>query len=109
MTVSRSRTRSPIHPARRPAVTVHGKLAVDGAMGPRTTRATQRWVGTPADGQFGPRSVRALQRKVGVRPAGTLGWQTIRALQVRIGARRDGARRLNSHTVSSLQRYLNSH
>ena len=109
MTVSRSRTRSPIHPARRPAVTVRGKLAVDGVMGPRTTGATQRWVGTPADGHFGPRSVRALQRKVGVRPAGTLGWQTIRALQVRIGARRDGARRLSSHTVSSLQRYLNSH
>jgi hypothetical protein len=47
MTVSRSRTRAAIRPATRPAVAVAGKLAVDGAMGPMTTRAIQRWVGTP--------------------------------------------------------------
>ena len=104
ISVSRSRTRTAI----RPALTVAGKLAVDGAMGSRSTRATQRWVGTPADGAFGPRSVMALQRKVGVSPAGAIDRQTIRALQVRIGARRDGARHLNSHTVSALQKYLNS-
>jgi peptidoglycan hydrolase-like protein with peptidoglycan-binding domain len=101
-TVSRSRTRTAIH-------AVSGKLAVDGAMGPRTTRAIQRWVGTTPDGAFGTRSVKALQRKVGVRPDGAIGRQTIRALQAKIHTRRDGARRLNSHTVAALQRYLNSH
>jgi hypothetical protein len=109
ITVSRSRTRVAIRPATRSTATVRGRLAVDGVMGPKTTRAIQRWVGTTADGAFGPLSIRALQRKVGVRPARTINRQTIRALQIRIGTRRDGARRLNSHTVSALQRYLNSH
>ena len=104
MTVSRSTTRTAIAvPARRAA----GKLAVDGAMGPMTTRAIQRWVGTTPDGAFGPMSKRALQRKVGVTPDGAIGPRTIRALQVKIGARRDGARHLSSTTVSALQRYLN--
>jgi hypothetical protein len=86
-----------------------GKLAVDGVMGPMTTRAIQRWVGTSADGAFGPKSKRALQRKVGARPDGVIGRQTIRALQIRIGASKDGARYLNSSTVKKQQSYLNSH
>ena len=110
MTVSRSRTRAAvIRPATRSAVNLGGKLAVDGVMGPWTTRAIQRWVGASPDGDFGPRSVMALRRKVGVRPAGAIDRQTIRALQARIGTRRDGAGRLSSHTVAALQRYLNSH
>jgi resuscitation-promoting factor RpfA len=109
ITVSRSSTRAAIRPATPSALAASGNLAVDGAMGPKTTRAIQHWVGTPPDGHFGPRSVMALQRKVGVRPAGAIDQQTIRALQARVGARRDGARRLNSNTISALQKYLNSH
>lgn len=99
-TVSRSRARTPIST---------GRLAVNGVMGTRTTRAIQRWVGATPDGVLGPRSIRALQRKVGSRPDGAIGPRTIRLLQVRVGARRDRASRLNSQTVSALQRYLNSH
>jgi hypothetical protein len=99
--VSRSTTRK--------AVAASGKLAVDGAMGPLTTRAIQRWVGTPADGAFGPMSAKALQRKVGATPDGAVGPRTIRALQIKIGARPDGARYLSPAAVSALQAYLNSH
>ena len=104
VSVSRSTTRTAIAaPARR----VVGKLAVDGVMGPMTTRAIQRWVGIRPDGALGPRSIKALQRKVGATPDGAVGSQTVRALQTRIGARRDGARHLSSATVSALQVYLN--
>ena len=101
-TVSRSTTRAAISRST-------GKLAVDGVMGPKTTRAIQRWVGTTADGAFGPASKRALQRKVGATPDGAIGPKTIRALQTRIGASHDGARYLNSSTVRKHQGYLNSH
>lgn len=106
VTVSRSTTRTPIAVSSSRA---NGKLAVDGVMGPMTTRAIQRWVGTTADGAFGPMSKRALQRKVGATPDGAIGRQTIRALQTRIGARPDGAGYLNPSTVRKLQAYLNSH
>ena len=86
-----------------------GRLAVDGVMGPNTTRALQRWVGTGADGAFGPQSARALQRKVGVHADGKVGRNTVRALQSRIGASHDGAGHLNAHTVRALQAYLNRH
>jgi len=85
-----------------------GALAVDGVIGPMTSRAIQRWVGTSADGVLGPVSKKALQRKVGVTPDGAIGRQTIRALQIRIGARPDGAGSLNSPTVLKLQAHLNS-
>ena len=100
-TVSRSTTRA--------SSAVSGRLAVDGVMGPMTTRAIQRWVGTTADGAFGPLSKKALQRKVGATPDGAIGPLTIAALQSRIGARHDGARSLSSSTVARLQAYLNSH
>lgn len=106
ITVSRSTMRAPLTVPSRLAT---GKLAVDGVMGPATTRAIQRWVGTTPDGAFGPISVTALQRKVGSTPDGTVGPKTISALQIRIGVRQDGARQLNSATVSALQTYLNSH
>lgn len=99
--VSRSTTRG--------ATVVAGRLAVDGVMGPMTTRAIQRWVGTTPDGVFGPRTARALQRKVGATPDGVVGAKTIRALQTRIGARQDGGRHLGSATVSAMQAYLNRH
>lgn len=97
--VSRSAVRAP----------VRAKLVVDGALGPKTIRQVQRWVGTAQNGVFGPTTVRATQRKVGVRADGVLGAHTIRALQIRISARCDGARRLNPATVAALQGYLNQH
>jgi hypothetical protein len=102
--VSRSTTRVAVSSPR--AV---GKLAVDGVMGPMTTRATQRWVGTVPDGVFGPISKRDLQRRVGTVPDGVIGPLTMRALENTIGAIRDGGRSMSPATVSSLQRYLNSH
>jgi resuscitation-promoting factor RpfA len=98
-TVSRSSARAPIF--RRAG------LAVDGQLGPKTTRAIQRWVGVSRTGFLGSRTVKGLQRKVKVRADGQIGPGTIRALQIRIGARRDGAGHLNRATVVALQRYLN--
>jgi peptidoglycan hydrolase-like protein with peptidoglycan-binding domain len=106
--VSRSITRSPIKYSGTNA-SYSGKLAVDGVMGPRTTRALQRWIGTSADGVFGPQSARALQRKVGAHADGKIGRNTVRAVQARVGASRDGASHLNAHTVRALQSYLNRH
>ena len=99
--VSRSTTRK--------AVAASRKLAVDGAMGPLTTLAIQRWVGVPANGLLGRTTAKALQRKVGATPDGAIGPLTIRALQIKIGAHQDGARLLSSDTVSAWQVYLNSH
>jgi len=106
MTVSRSRTRIAITSSSSPATS---KLAVDGVIGPMTTRAIQRWVGTTEDGVLGPISRKALQRKVGAKQDGAIGHMTIRALQTRIGAPHDGARYLNPSTVRKQQAYLNSH
>ena len=106
ITVSRSTMRTPLAV---PGIPATGKLVVDGVMGPATTRAIQRWVGTTPDGVFGPISATALQRKVGATPDGAVGPKTMSALQIRIGVRQDGALRLNSATVSALQTYLNSH
>jgi len=121
-TVSRSTARTAVPAAARAGKTtvsrstprtstaaVPGRLAVDGAMGPLTTRAIQRWVGATPDGAFGPKSAKALQLKVGATPDGAVGPKTIGALQTKIGARHDGARNLSSATVSALQAYLNSH
>jgi resuscitation-promoting factor RpfA len=94
---------------RKTTAAVPGRLAVDGAMGPLTTRAIQRWVGATPDGAFGRKSAKALQLKVGATPDGAVGPKTISALQTKIGARHDGARNLSSATVSGLQAYLNSH
>ena len=105
-TVSRSTTRTAMAVSSNRAT---GQLAVDGVVGPMTTRAIQRWVGTTADGAFGPISKKALQRTVGASADGIIGPLTIRALQARIGAPIDGARHLNQSKVSTLQVYLNSH
>jgi len=101
VTVSRSRARA--------VLVVHGRLAVDGRIGPKTIRATQRWVGAPQNGVYGLSTRKALQHKVGVTADGVIGPGTTRALQVKIGARRDGARHLNAATAAALQRYLNRH
>ena len=107
--VSRSTTVPVSRSTTRKAVAASTKLAVDGALGPLTTRAIQRWVGVPANGLLGRTTAKALQRKVGATPDGAIGPLTIRAIQIKIGAHQDGARHLSSHTVSALQAYLNSH
>lgn len=93
-TVSRSASRS---------------LAVDGIVGPMTSRAIQKWVGTTQDGIVGPITKRALQRTVGTTQDGIIGPKTIAALQTKIGISRDGSSYLNARTVIALQRYLNAH
>ena len=85
------------------------ELSVDGAFGPMTVRATQKWIGVAQDGVWGTGSRKALQRKLGVTADGVVGRQTIAALQSRIGIARDGASYLDSRTVVGLQRYLNAH
>lgn len=109
VTVSRSRTAVSRSTARVAPVVSHGRLVVDGVLGPKTTQATQRWVGAPQTSVFGPITARALQRRVGAQADGVVGPRTIRALQTRIGAPRDGVRRLNAATVAALQSYLNRH
>ena len=99
--VSRSTTRH--------ATAASRKLAIDGVIGPLTTRAIQRWAGTAPTGILGRTTAKALQRKVGATPDGAIGPLTTRALQIKIGARQDGARHLNRGTVAALQAYLNSH
>ena len=101
VSVSRSTTRQ--------AAGAHAKLAVDGDLGPLTTRALQRWVGVEANGTLGRSATKALQRKVGATPDGVIGPLTTRALQIKIGARQDRAGYLNAATVSALQAYLNAH
>ena len=106
VTVSRSTIRTAL-PASSMQAT--GKLTVDGVVGPLTTVAIQRWVGTTQDGAFGPQSKKALQRKVGVTPDGAIGRITMSALQTVVGALHDGSDYLNPLTVMKVQAYLNSH
>jgi resuscitation-promoting factor RpfA len=105
---SRSKARAAVRPATVRVAAVQRELAVDGIIGPLTTRATQRWVGVTQDGIFGPRTTKALQRKVGARVDGVIGAATVQALQVKIGARRDGAQHLSMHTAKALQKFLNA-
>ncbi|MFV0451182.1 MAG: transglycosylase family protein [Propioniciclava sp.] len=85
---------------------VQGPLAVDGKLGPKTTRAMQRWVGTSADGIWGRKTTRALQSKVGAKVDGIRGPQTTRKTQAKVGADVDGV--WGSQTTRALQRYLNA-
>ena len=83
------------------------KLTVDGVIGPKTTKATQRWVGVAQNGSLNLKTRKALQKKVGVAQDGVIGPKTVAALQKKIGVSRDGARYLNARTVKGLQTYLN--
>ena len=83
------------------------KLAVDGVIGPKTTKALQRWVGAGQTGSLNLSTRKALQRKVGTSQDGVIGPKTVAALQKKIGVSRDGARYLNARTVKGLQSYLN--
>src|SRR5690625_3263286 len=106
------------------------KLTVDGKWGPATTRALQRYLGTPVDGiisnqlrnsvttslygntvrfgRGGSPMVRALQRKVGAKVDGYLGPETVRKLQRYLGTVQDGKLSRPSLVVKELQRRLNA-
>ncbi len=84
-------------------------LAVDGILGPNTTRAVQKWVGTTQDGSFGPITTRALQRKVGAYVDGWIGRYAVAKIQDKVGAPHTGGSSLDPTTVKYLQRYLNAH
>ena len=82
------------------------RLAVDGVLGPLTSKALQKVLGVSADGVFGPVSKKALQRKLGVKADGIVGPITVRALQARLGIAQDG--NWGSKTTKALQAALNA-
>lgn len=90
--------------------TPYDKIAVDGAMGPKTIKKMQLWLGVTQDGVVGPATTKALQRKVGATVDGIWGSGTTKKLQKFLnknGAslKVDGAR--GKETIKALQRYLN--
>lgn len=106
-------------------------LAVDGALGTKSVKAMQTWLGTPVDGVVSSQSlkqkpylsacingvwkfgynakgsmmVKALQRKIGAGADGIMGKNTVIALQRFLGVRQDGY--LGPNTAKALQSYLN--
>src|SRR5690625_3382733 len=111
--------------------TPNESLAVDGKWGKDTTRALQRYFGTPVDGiisrqprnsvtqalyggtvSFGSGNgspmVRELQRKVGAKIDGKLGPNTVRSLQTYLGTVKDGKLSRPSLVVKEMQRRLNA-
>ena len=90
--VSRSTTRSPIKAHGTNAAYHGGRLAVDGVMGPNTTRALQRWIGTSADGVFGPRRLAPCSTRSACTLTARSACQHASApCQTRIGTSHDGA------------------
>jgi beta-N-acetylhexosaminidase len=82
------------------------RLSTDGALGPLTIRALQRWLGLTQTGVLGSPTVRALQSRIGTTPDGVWGPASMAALQSYLGIARDGARTWNARTVTQLQKYL---
>ena len=82
------------------------RLAADGALGPATTSAMQRWLAVPVTTRLDAVTVRALQSRIGTAADGIWGPGSMAALQTYLGASRDGARTWNSRTVKLLQQYL---
>ena len=85
-------------------------LKVDGYWGAATTKALQRYFGTPVDGKISKPSpmVKALQVLVGVTADGYLGPDTYKAMQRRFKTPVDGMVSKPSVMVKELQRRLNS-
>lgn len=103
------------------------KLAVDGSVGPATTKLWQQVMGTTVDGVISGQSkasrhlhsaiktikygrggselIRAVQRKLGIRVDGLLGPDTIRHIQNRLGVTQDGS--FGPQTARALQQRLN--
>lgn len=86
-----------------------GNLKVDGYWGADTTKALQRYFGTPVDGVISKPSpmVKALQALVGVTADGLLGPETYKAMQRRFKTPVDGKVSKPSVMVKELQRRLN--
>jgi beta-N-acetylhexosaminidase len=84
------------------------RLATDGALGPMTVSALQRWLGVAVTGALGPATVRALQVRVGTTADGLWGSHSMAALQSYLGIARDGASTWDARTVGALQAYLNT-
>lgn len=85
-------------------------LKVDGYWGAATTKALQRYFGTPVDGKISKPSpmVKALQALVGVTADGYLGPDTYKAMQRRFKTPVDGVVSKPSVMVKELQRRLNN-
>lgn len=87
------------------------KLKVDGIWGTETTKALQRYFGTPVDGVISKPSlvIKALQGLVGTKRDGILGPNTITAMQKRFGTTQDGViSKPTSTVVKELQKRLNT-
>lgn len=116
-------------PEQKPVHEPSVKLVVDGRMGTETTKATQKFFGTPQDGVIsgqyegyvkrcpgiltmraghgGSMVVRALQKWLGVTSDGSLGPQTVRAWQRRMNTPIDGIISNPSCLIKAWQIYLN--
>lgn len=87
-----------------------GKLVVDGWMGEATTRALQKYFGTPVDGIISQPSmmVKELQKYIGAKVDGYFGEDSIRALQKFFGTPVDGILSEPSLVIKELQTRLNA-
>lgn len=110
-------------------VAIKETIAVDGVMGPTTTKRTQHFLGTEADGiisgqykanvlnapgittlkqgRKGSSMVKALQKYLGVTQDGQLGPNTIKAWQKRMGTPVDGKVSRPSALIKAWQKFLN--
>jgi beta-N-acetylhexosaminidase len=84
------------------------RLASDGALGPLTVKALQRWLGVTQTGALDNSTVRALQSRIGTTSDGMWGPASMAALQSYLGIARNGARTWDAPTVTQLQKYLNT-
>ena len=89
------------------------KLAVDGYWGPATTRALQRYFGTPVDGYISKPSllIKAMQKWLGTTQDGYISEPyslMVVALQKRFGTPQDGYISKPSLMVKEMQRRLNN-
>lgn len=104
-------------------------LKVDGYWGKSTTKALQKYFGTPVDGEIwgqyknevataitggvkygkgGSPVIKALQKRVGAKQDGVLGKETIRKLQAHLKTPVDGELWSPSKVIKELQRRLNN-
>lgn len=79
-------------------------LAIDGSWGEKTTRALQKYLGTPEDGVISGQYRNNITEAIYSVEFGTGGSMVIRTLQKLIGAMIDGY--IGIETVTKLQRYL---
>ena len=103
-----TKPKPPVKPSKNNA-----KLAVDGYWGPATTRALQRYFGTPVDGYLSKPSllIKAMQKWLGTTQDGYISEPyslMVVALQKRFGTPQDGKISKPSLMVKEMQRRLNN-